>query len=136
MRFTSTETVRTIKDAEPRAATSTFTQLLSSDNGSFNVTLRPRRPCGPIRDREPRTSIRGEGLSESLPVLNSPCTLCGHKATLEEEEENVHLDLHTFVHDTLCNGSFFFKCCFTSKETIRTIRDGSPGRPPRFSHSS
>ena len=29
--FTSTETVRTIRDGEPRTATSTFTQLLSSD---------------------------------------------------------------------------------------------------------
>ena len=29
--FTSTETMRTIRDGEPRAATSTFTQLLRSD---------------------------------------------------------------------------------------------------------
>ena len=29
-RFTSTETIRTIRDGEPRTATSTFTQLLSS----------------------------------------------------------------------------------------------------------
>ena len=30
------------------------------------------------------------------------------------------------------------KCCFTSTEIIghRLIRDGSPGRPPRLSHSS
>ena len=29
--------------------------------------------------------------------------------------------------------SAFFKCCFTSStETITTIRDGSPGRPPTF----
>ena len=27
-------------------------------------------------------------------------------------------------------------CCFTSTETIRLIRMGSPGRPPRLSHSS
>ena len=30
-RFTSTETIRTVRDGEPRTATSTFTQLLSSD---------------------------------------------------------------------------------------------------------
>ena len=29
--FTSTETVRTIRDGEPRTSTSTFTQRLSSD---------------------------------------------------------------------------------------------------------
>ena len=28
------------------------------------------------------------------------------------------------------------QCCFTSSETVRLIRDGSPGRPPRLSHSS
>ena len=28
------------------------------------------------------------------------------------------------------------QCCFTSTETIRLIRDGSPGRPPPLSHSS
>ena len=26
--------------------------------------------------------------------------------------------------------------CFTSTETVRTVRDRSPGRPPRLSHSS
>ena len=34
--FTSTETLRTIRDGEPRMATSTFTQLLSSDNKIFS----------------------------------------------------------------------------------------------------
>ena len=28
------------------------------------------------------------------------------------------------------------QCCFTSAETIRLIRTGSPGRPPRINHSS
>ena len=28
------------------------------------------------------------------------------------------------------------QCCFTSTKTIRLIRRGSPGRPPRLSHSS
>ena len=28
------------------------------------------------------------------------------------------------------------QCCFTSTETIRLIRTGSPGRPPRLPHSS
>ena len=28
------------------------------------------------------------------------------------------------------------QCCFTSTETIRFIRTGSPGRSPRLSHSS
>ena len=28
------------------------------------------------------------------------------------------------------------QCCFTSTETVRLIRTGSPGRPPRLSHRS
>ena len=28
------------------------------------------------------------------------------------------------------------QCCFTSTETVRLIRTGSPGQPPRLSHSS
>ena len=38
--FTSTETIlRTVKDGELRAATSTFTQLLNSDSTSINWRL-------------------------------------------------------------------------------------------------
>ena len=33
--LTSTETVGTVRDGEPRAATSTYTQLLTSERGSF-----------------------------------------------------------------------------------------------------
>ena len=32
--------------------------------------------------------------------------------------------------------SMAVQCCFTSTETVRPIRTESPGRPPRFSHSS
>ena len=44
--FTSTETIRTIRDGEPRTATSTFTQLLSSEylSSKLNVASRPQRP--------------------------------------------------------------------------------------------
>ena len=45
--FTSTETVRTIKDGESRTATSTFTQFLNSERrvpSSSNVALRPQKP--------------------------------------------------------------------------------------------
>ena len=48
--FPSTETIRTIRDGEPRTATSTFTQLLSSRERErereilFSVTFRLQRP--------------------------------------------------------------------------------------------
>ena len=41
--FTSTETIRLIRDGEPWAAASTFTQLMSSEIASFefSISLRP-----------------------------------------------------------------------------------------------
>ena len=42
--FTSIETIRTIRDGEPRPATSTFTQLLTSETVQFSVALCPQRP--------------------------------------------------------------------------------------------
>ena len=41
---------------------------------------------------------------------------------------------HSFMLKSLM--LLLLKCCFTSTETIRLIRDGSPGRLPRLSHSS
>ena len=55
--FTSIETVRTIRDREPRMATSTFTQLLSSVvrvQCCFTSTETVRTVS--VRDREPRTA--------------------------------------------------------------------------------
>ena len=51
--FTSTETIKLIRDGEPRTSTSTYTQLPSSDvqccfTSTKNIKL--------IRDGEPRTS--------------------------------------------------------------------------------
>ena len=45
-RFTSTETVRTVRDVEAMTATSTFTHLLSCDPipFQFSVALRPQKP--------------------------------------------------------------------------------------------
>ena len=56
--FTSTETVRTVRDGEPRTSTSTFTQLLST--GAILVQVQSRftstETVRTIRDREPRTA--------------------------------------------------------------------------------
>ena len=61
--LTSTETIRTIRDGEPKTATSAFTQLLSSvlQCGFTSVRL--------IRDGEPRTST-----STSTQLLGSKRT--------------------------------------------------------------
>ena len=57
--LTSTETVRTIRDREPRTSTLTFTQLLSSDNNacSGQCCLTSIQTIGTIRDWEPGTAI-------------------------------------------------------------------------------
>ena len=56
----STETMRTIRDGEPKKAGSTLTQLLNSAHTKgpfkFSVALHPQRTTiKSVRDREPRT---------------------------------------------------------------------------------
>ena len=51
--FTSTETIRTASDGEPRTATSTFTPLLSS---VLQCCFTPTETIRTIRDGEPRTA--------------------------------------------------------------------------------
>ena len=43
--FTSTETVRTIRDGDPRMATFTVTQLLSSEQKDRSMLLYVHRDC-------------------------------------------------------------------------------------------
>ena len=53
--FTSTETIRHLRDEEPWTATSTFTQFLSSEYRvfKFSVALRAQRPYGLLGTRNP-----------------------------------------------------------------------------------
>ena len=53
---TSTETIRTVRDGEPRTATSTFTQLLSSESGQVQCCFTSTETIWTIRDGEPRTT--------------------------------------------------------------------------------
>ena len=55
--FTSTETIRTIRDGEPRTATSTFTQLRSSEtHPSVQCCFTATETIMTIRDGDPRTA--------------------------------------------------------------------------------
>ena len=58
LHVTSTETIRTIRDGEPRTATSTFTQLLSSAFGLVQVQccVTSTETIRNIMDRKPRTA--------------------------------------------------------------------------------
>ena len=73
--YASTETIRTIKDGEPRTATSTFTQLLSSDSVSFKVASvmstdrTGTETTRTVRDREPRTPPQSTFAQPGTPEL-------------------------------------------------------------------
>ena len=97
--FTSTETIKTIRDGEPRTVTSTFTQLLSHDSWWWSVALRPQK-----------LGLFGTGA------------------------QDVHLDFHTAPE--LCMGRGLVEVLLYVHRNCRFIRDGSPGCPPRLSHSS
>ena len=63
--FTSTETIRTTRDGEPRTAT--FTQLLSSD---ILITLYPSIQCQVIEDvTDPHHDIDSDKGDPSFPVV-------------------------------------------------------------------
>ena len=56
--------------------------------------------------------------------------------TDDDVELNV-LGCRVDILGTNCDqGVSTVQCCFTATETVRLVRTGSPGRPPRLSHSS
>ena len=120
--FTSTDTVRTIKDGTP-------------------CTLRPRTPYGLLRTGRPvlyahrdRTDCKGRGalyvhlLFHAAPELCSSVLLYvprNRTDSLGRGTQDGHLDFHAapelWTHTLL-------QCCFTSTEAVQTISDGCPGR--------
>ena len=69
--FTSTETIRLIRDGEPRTATSTFTQLLSSDRAvQVQCCFTSPETIRLIRDGEPRTAT--STFSQLLSTVRCP----------------------------------------------------------------
>ena len=95
--FTATETIRTVRDGEPRTATSTFTQLLSSEGLSSSSML--------LYVHRDRKDYQGRGAHDdhlSAPELrlSSWCwsvALCPPETVglLGTGAQDVHLDFHT-----------------------------------------
>ena len=56
-----------------------------------------------------------------------------HRAYQGRAAHDGHLHFHTAPG--LCNYISWLKCRFTSTETLGLLGTGSPGRPPRLSHS-
>ena len=77
--FKSTETLRTTRDREPRTATSTFTQLLSSECSSSKLLY--FQTIMTVRDREPRTATLT--FTQLLTLLLFPLFSCaqGYRLT-------------------------------------------------------
>ena len=69
-----------------------------------------------------------------------PKGLATPRAIYMKEEEDVELHVlgcRVDILGTNCDQCVStVQCCFTSTEAIMLIRTGSPGRPPRLSHSS
>ena len=95
--FTSADTIRLIRDGEPRTATSTFTQLLSSERQWFNVTLHPQIPSGLL-------GMGSQGLPPQLshsswaPSVSGSLLLNSHRNHKNYSGQGVqhgHLDFHT-----------------------------------------
>ena len=61
-----------------------------------------------------------------------------HLHALFGDEVELHvLECQVDILETNCDQCVStVQCCFTSTETIRLIRTGSPGWPPHLSHSS
>ena len=152
--FTSTDTIRSIRDGESRTATSTFTQLPGSEDCLSSIFLYVHRDHKDYyRDVEPRTAT-----STSTLLLSSVHVQCCFTSTetimtimdwesrtatstltqlLSSEDCSVLLYVHRDHKDYYRDGeprtatststqllsSVHVQCCFTSTETIRTVRE-------------
>ena len=64
--FTSTETVRTVRDGEPKAATSISTQFLSSERPRVHSCFTSTETVRTVRDGEPKAAT---SISTPVPEL-------------------------------------------------------------------
>ena len=125
---------------------------MPSAEARFSKSLRPRKPEGSLGWTAQDVHLD----SHTAPKLCSP-PLSGdtvilaasgdHAGPVGVHEERVaccppdDVELHVLgcrvdILGTNCGQCLsMVQCCFTSTETVRLIGTGSPGRPPRLSHS-
>ena len=96
-----------------------------------NITdIVPCPPSSPVPNKINRTKF----LWKLSPIFRSVLSRQNHSDN--DAEFNV-LGCRVDLLGTNCEQCVcMVQCCFTSTETIRFIRTGSPGRPPRLSRSS
>ena len=144
-----------IRDGEPRKATSTFTQLLSSKARRTPVRLiysalwldPVKKIAGPgeIKTREIEVDSQespGEIKTREIEVdsQESPGEIKSREAELGSQRKLdsplLHLFLNNCFSDILTSIVVVFEVLLYVHRNRRFIRDGSPARPPRLSHSS
>ena len=133
----STETIRTLRDGEPsRTATSTSTQLLSSDQSKLKSCFTSTETLGLLGTGAQDVHLDFHTPSE---LSDQPCVQCCFTFaetvlwTIRDGEESPGCPpRHPLTQLLTSDQSCVVQCCFTSTETIKTIRDGdvegSPGR--------
>ena len=108
--FTSTETIRTIRDGEPRTATSTFTQLLTSEKATLHRDLNTRQlpsltysraTTTPVCVAEPASSAEGSKLREFSQTTTTQLELAqdseSHCATASQNRKRTYIPQSVYV---------------------------------------
>ena len=144
----SSKTIRTVMDGEPRTATSTFTQLPTSAENTFLffffcVAWRPQRLYGLLWTGEPRTAT---STFTQLPTsaentfLFFFCVAWRPQRTIRtimDGEPRMATSTFTQLPTSAENTFLFFFCvAWRPQRLYGLLWTGSPGRPPRLSHSS
>ena len=88
-------------------------------------------------------STRCSSSVEDVPLLEfmySYLQVCQVRSEDVNDDDDVELNVlgcRVDILGTNCDQCVcMVQCCFTSTETMKLIRTGGPGRPPRLSHSS
>ena len=119
--FTSTETIR---EGDHRSPTSSFTQLQGS--------VLPLQCCFTFTEIIRKGDHRSLILSHSSRALSSNFSVDLRPQKPLGKGTTGHLPLLSHSSRVLSS----HQCCFTSTETVGTVRDWSPGHRPLLSHNS
>ena len=119
--FTATETIR---EGDHRSPTSSFTQLQGS--------VLPLQCCFTFTETIRKGDHRSLILSHSSRALSSNFSVDLRPQKPLRKGTTGHLPLLSHSSRVLSS----HQCCFTSTETVGTVRDWSPGHRPLLSHNS
>ena len=129
--FMSTETLRTVRDGEPRKATSTFTQLLSLVQCCFMSTETTKT----VRDGDSR---KATSTFTQLLSLVQCCFMSTETTKTVRDGEPGWPPRLSHSSCALClslSTVFKFSVALRPQRPYGLLGTGSPGWPPRLSHT-